>query len=96
MTAAVRVVFRVQPTAPIDVAPYQWKVTRSTAKRQPPGMLLRAFGLFRWKWQAILFARQNAKSVHRAGGRAQVVIHGKDGRIKTEWTYGDDPERSRG
>ena len=26
----------------------------------------------------------------------QVIVHGKNGRIQTEWTYGSDPRRTRG
>lgn len=94
-----RVVFRVLPIAPIEQPPYAWKVTRSTAKRQPVNVLrpiMRALSLHRWQWLAILEARRAALRVFNAGGHAQVVIHGKDGRIRTEWTYRDDPPRSKG
>lgn len=37
--------------------------------------------------EAIVAARQQAKQ-HKP---AQVVVHGRDGRIRTEYTYGDDP-----
>ena len=30
------------------------------------------------------------------GGRAQLVLHGKDGRIRWERTYGADPRRTPG
>ncbi|MGW0777744.1 DUF2188 domain-containing protein [Streptomyces sp. NPDC002835] len=37
--------------------------------------------------EAIHSARRQAKE-HKP---AQVVVHGRDGRIRTEYTYGDDP-----
>lgn len=37
-----------------------------------------------------------AKTCHRAGYLGQVVVHGKNGKIQTEWTYGADPKRSKG
>lgn len=101
-----RIVFRVLPnrveSAPSFVAPdtnKPWKVTRSSwgARHLPDGPTPgRPLGQFRWRWQAILFARRNALDVFDAGGRSQVVIHKRDGRIATEWTYGDDPARWRG
>lgn len=101
-----RIVFRVLPNRteadPAFVKPDQakpWKVTRASwgARNLPDGPTPgRPLATFRWRWQAILFARTNARDVFNAGGRSQVVIHKRDGRIATEWTYGDDPARSRG
>lgn len=42
--------------------------------------------------QAIDAAREKAKE-HQP---AQVIIHGRDGRIRTEYTYGNDPRRTPG
>ncbi|WP_125623070.1 DUF2188 domain-containing protein [Streptomyces sp. WAC 00631] len=42
--------------------------------------------------QAIDAAREKAKQ-HQP---AQVVVHGRDGRIRTEYTYGNDPRRTPG
>lgn len=93
MSGSTRVVFRVLPTQKTDETPYAWKVTRA-AKASTE--IKRPLGAFRFQWQAILFARRNALHVFDNGGRAQVVIHGKDGQIKREWTYGDDPRRTPG
>lgn len=101
-----RIVFRVLPNRneadPSFVGPDQakpWKVTRSSwgARNLPDGPTPgRPLGQFRFRWQAILFARRQALAVYDAGGRSQVVIHKRDGRIATEWTYRDDPARSKG
>lgn len=100
-----RIVFRVTPNR-LEGAPsfatdqaMPWKVTRAPYGARnlvdgpTPG---RPLATFRWRLQAILFARRSAKSVHAAGGLAQVVIHKRNGRIATEWTYGADPARSKG
>ena len=31
-----------------------------------------------------------------SGMLAQVVVHGRNGKIQFEWTYGKDPRRTRG
>ena len=36
-----------------------------------------------------------AKKLAKRSGLGQVVIHGRDGRIQTEYTYGRDPKRHR-
>jgi hypothetical protein len=36
------------------------------------------------------------KAVQRAGGKGQAVFHKKDHQIKKEYTYGKDPERTKG
>lgn len=46
--------------------------------------------LHRTRQEAILAARQQAKQ-HEP---SQVVVHGRDGRIRTEYAYGDDPGTS--
>lgn len=101
-----RIVFRVLPNrteaapsfaAPIDAKP--WKVTRASwaARNLPDGPTPgRPLATFRFRFQAVLFARRQALDVFNAGGRSQVVIHKRDGRIATEWTYRDDPARSKG
>lgn len=95
LTTPARVVFRVLPCQPSDETPLRWKVTRSTSSRAPRD-LVRALGYFRWQWQAKRFARLHALHVFAAGGRSQVIVSGKDGRFVTEWTYRDDPPRSKG
>jgi hypothetical protein len=44
------------------------------------------------KKEALVVARGLAKTLPSS----QVVIHGKDGRIQDEWTYGDDRGGSPG
>lgn len=48
------------------------------------------------KVAAVLLGRQLARQEWKAGRKSQLVVHGKSGRIQFEWTYGADPERSRG
>ena len=43
---------------------------------------------FRTKQEALRFAQEELSS--------QIVIHGKDGRIQKEYTYGLDPEKTKG
>ena len=45
---------------------------------------------------AVNFARFLAGEHHTSGGLAQVVLHGKAGRIRWERTYGADPRRTPG
>ncbi len=47
----------------------------------------------RSKGVAMRYARRQAKSSRRLG---QVVIHGMDGKIQKEWTYGADPVKTKG
>ena len=37
-----------------------------------------------------------ARGIARTNQPSQVLIHGEDGRIREEYTYGNDPERSPG
>lgn len=53
-------------------------------------------GPFTTKAEADLFARTQAVADQLKGGLAQVVVHGMDGQIQTEWTYGADPEETVG
>ena len=49
------------------------------------------------KLGAILSARWQARGLWRDSQcPAQVVVHGRDGRIQYEWTYGYDPEETPG
>jgi hypothetical protein len=47
--------------------------------------------LYRLKRQAIACARAMAKGI----GLAQVKVHGRCGRILTEFTYGEDPRQPK-
>ena len=46
--------------------------------------------------EVVAFAVSRARADWRAGQPAQVVLHGKDGRIRWERTYGRDPKRRKG
>jgi len=61
----------------------QWSVLKEGNQR--------ATANFPLKPQAIEVARQHAKK-HKLG---QVRIHGKDGKLQREYTYGQDPVRYR-
>ena len=41
-------------------------------------------------------AKDRARSAYDAGGLGQAVLHRADGSIRTEHTYGKDPERFPG
>lgn len=44
------------------------------------------------KQQAIEYGRKLAKRTEPS----QIIVHKKDGRIQTEFTYGSDPRKSKG
>lgn len=52
--------------------------------------------VFAVKRTAVSEARRRARTVQRHGGLAQVRIHGLDGKLQDEWTYGKDPKRFKG
>jgi hypothetical protein len=54
------------------------------------------FTVYGFKADAVAEGVKLARAHLAAGGRAQLVIRGKDGRIQSERTYGADPRRSRG
>jgi len=37
-----------------------------------------------------------AKDLAKNAALGQVIVHGRDGVIQTEYTYGQDPEKTRG
>ena len=37
-----------------------------------------------------------ARDLAKAAPLGQVIVHGRDGRIQDEYTYGDDPRSSKG
>jgi hypothetical protein len=41
-------------------------------------------------------ALQTAKAFAKGSGLGQVKVHGTDGKIQTEYTYGKDPKRTKG
>lgn len=45
---------------------------------------------------AVALAVTEARQIKARGLLAQVVLHGRDGRIRWERTYGRDPRRHRG
>lgn len=62
-----------------------WQVRRPRARR--------ASGCHSSKVAAIAHAKALASRPSTLG---QVVVHRRDGRVETEWTYGNDPRRTRG
>lgn len=84
-----RIVFRVGPVSPRKGRPYlthEWAIMRGSKQ----------VGTRTLKREAVRSARTMARIVHSEGGLSQLVIHGTDGRIQTEYTYGADPKRSPG
>ncbi|MEZ3183145.1 DUF2188 domain-containing protein [Streptomyces pimonensis] len=79
-----RTVYHVTPDKE-ETAARQWQVQHKEGRRavREP---------HRTQQEAIIAARQQAKQ-HKP---AQVVVHGTDGRIRTEYTYGDDPRNIPG
>jgi hypothetical protein len=61
-----------------------WRVKRVGAKR--------AANVFESKKVAIAKGKELAKHA----GLGQVRVHGREGDIETEYTYGEDPRKSRG
>lgn len=59
-------------------------------------VVFEAFEHFIKKEDAIDHAIDLAKELHSLGGLSQVKIHGKDGKIQKEYTYGKDPKRHKG
>ena len=47
-------------------------------------------------WDHKDLALEHAKKLAKAAGLSQVIVHGEDGRIQDEFTYGDDPASSAG
>ncbi|MGW0779068.1 DUF2188 domain-containing protein [Streptomyces sp. NPDC002835] len=73
-----RTVYHITPAAGSGEERWQVQHTEGARKVAEPHPTQR---------DAINSARQQAKQ-HKP---AQVVVHGRDGRIRTEYTYGDDP-----
>jgi hypothetical protein len=48
------------------------------------------------KRAALTLAREEGRRLWRGGVPAQVVVHGLDGRIQADATFGRDPRKSRG
>ena len=61
-----------------------WNVQKEGAKRASDHLGTKA--------EAVARGKELAKS----GSLGQIKIHGQDGRIQTEHTYGKDPERYKG
>jgi hypothetical protein len=61
-----------------------WKVKERGAER--------AVKIFEDKSDALALAKEIAKN----SSLSQVVVHGKNGVIQTEYTYGQDPEKTEG
>ena len=61
-----------------------WRVKREDAER--------AANIIENKAEAI----ERAKELAKENPLGQVLIHGKDGKVQTEYTYGQDPKRYKG
>lgn len=86
MTAARRPLqYRVKP--PLGGKRYGWRVLT------PSGGLW----VFETKRGAVSTGRTKARQLHEDSGRTtQLVVHGRNGRIQYEHTYGSDPARRAG
>lgn len=79
-----RIVFRVKKLG------VKWVVTRSDERH------LSAVE-YSQKKDAVAITRTVARRLWKKHGQpTQLVIHGKNGKIQTEYTYGKDPERRKG
>jgi hypothetical protein len=47
-------------------------------------------------WDHKDLAVTHAKDLAKTAGKSQVIVHGKDGKILEEFTYGDDPRNIPG
>jgi hypothetical protein len=81
-----RIVYRIRPY-PHFVRGEKplWLLTYAEVKR-----------IFDTQKEAIEIAVLSARTVWAGGRRAQVVLHGKSGRVRWERSYGRDPRRTRG
>lgn len=76
------------------------RVSPAKAPGQPAGWAIKR-GAVTWdvydrKSDAVSEARDLAKAELARGGLAQLVVHGRNGKIQEERTYGKDPRRSKG
>jgi hypothetical protein len=67
----------------VKPSPRGWEVSKQGAKR--------ASGTFERKTDAVARGKELAKRPRRG----QLVVHGQDGKIQGEFTYGEDPRRSK-
>ena len=74
-----RIVYHVLPNN--DYSDNDWKVKKAGSER--------ASALFEDKEEAVDLATELAKNT----GLGQIKIHGRDGKIQEERTYGKDPEK---
>ena len=83
-----RKTFHVAPSAAPSLAG-TWQIRLENTER--------ALQLFNTQEEAIREARYLAlHSWKELAEPAQILVHGVDGRIRTEWTYGEDPHPPRG
>ena len=61
-----------------------------------PGAGMKGIQQHPTRQHAVAVGRQICRTRRAAGEVTQLVIHGKDGRIQTESTYGRDPRRTKG
>lgn len=82
-----RVVF----TVDFDAGKNYWEVTRLDTVRTTVGSAVR-------KIEAVRLARSLARALYIGppSQLAQVKVKTKNGRYQYEWTYGEDPKRTKG
>jgi hemerythrin superfamily protein len=68
----------------VKPSPRGWEVSKQGAKRPS--------GTFDRKADAVARGKELAKRFRRG----QLVVHGQDGKVRDEFTYGDDPRRTKG
>lgn len=88
-----RAVLEVNPGGPPGK---RWVVTQPVFDLEGVDVVSHAETKFALKSAAIAYARTRARSIYAGGRPSQVLIKGRDGKIQTEHTYGDDPRRTPG
>lgn len=69
----------------------KWTLTKRTGTSKP-----RLVSEHRTQIAAVKKGRVAGRSTRRTGTNAQLVVKGRDNRVKFEHTYGADPARTRG
>jgi hemerythrin superfamily protein len=68
----------------VKPSPRGWQVTKQGASR--------ASGTYPTQREAV----RRGKELAKKAARGQLIVHGQDGKIKEEFTYGDDPRARKG
>ena len=54
------------------------------------------YGPYGTQAEAIEAAKKSARKSAEEGSPSQVLVQGRDGKFRVEWTYGDDPYPPKG